>query len=255
MLSIFARVLSRKLIETMKHVLALFNCLLLVALSYANNDDGKGDIAGRILTSDGKPAASVTVILKGTGRGTTTNDDGRFLLRNIHEGSYEVVVTLTAYEPVTQTVVVEKNKTANVELQLTVSMKQLEEVVVTFGRNKFAQKQTDYVARMPLSNLENPQVYSVVSQELLKEKIITDARDAVKNVTGAAISNYPAGGFGITSRGFSTGVNARNGMETIASRASLDIANVERIEVLKGPSGTLFGSTVSSFGGVVNLVT
>lgn len=239
----------------MKHILVFINCLLFVASSFANNDDGKGGISGKVLTSDGQPAASVTVILKGTGRGTITGEDGRFTLRNLNEGSYEVEVTLTTYDPVVKTVVVEKGKTANVEIQLTVSTKQLEEVVVTYGRNKFAKKETDYVARMPLSNLENPQVYSVVSSELLKEQVITDARDAVKNVTGAALSNYPAGGFGITSRGFSTGINARNGMETVASRASIDLANVERIEVLKGPSGTLFGSSVSSFGGVVNLVT
>jgi len=44
-------------------------------------------------------------------------------------------------------------------------------------------------------------------------------------------------------------------METTASRSSVEIGNVERIEVIKGPSGTLFGASISSFGGVVNLVT
>src|SRR3546814_17229231 len=44
-------------------------------------------------------------------------------------------------------------------------------------------------------------------------------------------------------------------MESTTERSAMDLANVERIEVLKGPSGTLFGSSVSSFGGVVNLVT
>ena len=238
-----------------KLLTTLLCCLLLAAVSYANNEDGKGIITGKVLTSDGEPATSVTVALKGTKRGTITNEHGRFVLRNVNEGDYELEISLTGYENITQKVTVEKDKTAAVTIELAISKKQLEEVVVTAGRNKFADKKTDYVARMPLSNLENPQVYSVVSQELLKEQVITDARDAIKNIPGAALSNYPAGGFAITTRGFTTGINARNGMETVASRASIEIANVERIEVLKGPSGTLFGSTVSSFGGVVNLVT
>src|SRR3546814_951757 len=44
-------------------------------------------------------------------------------------------------------------------------------------------------------------------------------------------------------------------MESTSDRSAVDLANVERIEVMKGPSGTLFGASVSSFGGVVNLVT
>lgn len=44
-------------------------------------------------------------------------------------------------------------------------------------------------------------------------------------------------------------------MESTTDLSAMDLANVERIEVMKGASGTLFGSAVSSFGGVVNLVT
>ena len=238
-----------------KSLIALINCLLLVALSYASNEDGKGSIAGKVTTSDGQPAVAVTVILKGTRRATITNEYGQFILRNVNEGNYELEVSLAGYQTVSQTVTLERNKLIRIDLQLAVSKKQLEEVVIVGGQNKFANKSTDYVARMPLSNLENPQVYSVVTKELLAEQIIFDPREAVRNVTGAAMANYPAGGFAITSRGFSTGINARNGMETVASRSSIDLGNIERIEVLKGPSGTLFGSTISSFGGVVNLVT
>src|SRR5690606_12973631 len=103
--------------------------------------------------------------------------------------------------------------------------------------------------------LENPQVYNVIHKELLQEQIAVDIRSAVQNATGAISKIYPSGGLEISFRGFSTGVNARNGMETLSGRSSISIDNAERIEVLKGPSGTLFGSSVSSFGGVVNLVT
>jgi len=108
---------------------------------------------------------------------------------------------------------------------------------------------------MPLTNLENPQVYNVIHKELLLEQVSVDIKSAVQNSPGAVPVTYPSGGVAVTFRGFTTGINARNGMETSTNRSSTDLANVERIEVLKGPSGTLFGSTISSFGGVVNLVT
>jgi outer membrane receptor protein involved in Fe transport len=36
---------------------------------------------------------------------------------------------------------------------------------------------------------------------------------------------------------------------------TIDAANLERIEVIKGPSGTLYGSSLSSYGGLINRVT
>jgi iron complex outermembrane receptor protein len=38
-------------------------------------------------------------------------------------------------------------------------------------------------------------------------------------------------------------------------RVQSEIANIERVEVIKGPSGTLFGGTLANYGGVVNIVT
>jgi iron complex outermembrane receptor protein len=66
---------------------------------------------------------------------------------------------------------------------------------------------------MPLKNLENPQVYSVISKELLKEQVTVDIKSAVLNTPGAVAYNYPAGGVGIAFRGFVSGVNARNGLK------------------------------------------
>ncbi len=37
---------------------------------------------------------------------------------------------------------------------------------------------------MPLKNLENPQVYSIVGAELMQEQVILDYKDAIKNVAG-----------------------------------------------------------------------
>ncbi|OMQ08804.1 TonB-dependent receptor [[Flexibacter] sp. ATCC 35103] len=226
--------------------------LFSVFCSFAQQNFGK--IKGTITTSDGDAAAGVNVILKNSKYGTTTNDDGSFELNRVRPNTYTVQISLTGYETTEQDVVVTENETATINLQLKVSNKELHEVVVN-GKKSILSKKTDYVARMPLKNLENPQVYSVIHKELLQEQIAIDIKSATQNSPGAVPVSYPSGGVGITFRGFTTGINARNGMETATNRSSVDLANVERIEVLKGPSGTLFGSTVSSFGGVVNLVT
>lgn len=227
---------------------------LLFSISTALAQQSNGKIKGTITTSEGDPAAGVNVVLKSSKYGTVTNDDGTFELNRVKPNTYSLQISLTGYETTEQEVVVAESETANVNLQLKVSNKELQEVVIN-SKKSILSKKTDYVARMPLKNLENPQVYNVIHKELLLEQVAVNIETAIRNSPGAIPVTFPSGGIGITFRGFTTGVNARNGMETASGRSSIDLSNVERIEVMKGPSGTLFGSSVSSFGGVVNLVT
>jgi iron complex outermembrane receptor protein len=106
---------------------------------------------------------------------------------------------------------------------------------------------------MPLKNLENPQVYNVIPRELLQDQVIVSYNDVLKNVTGVsqALVN---GSNSFNLRGFFTTSYLRNGLQDFKGN-SLDVANIERIEVLKGPSATLFGSSLTSFGGLLNRVT
>ena len=227
---------------------------LLFSISTALAQQINGKIKGIITTSEGDPAAGVNVVLKNSKYGTVTNDDGSFELNRVKPNTYSLQISLTGYETIEQEVIVAESETANINVQLKVSNKELHEVVIN-SKKSILSKKTDYVARMPLKNLENLQVYSVIHKELLVEQVAVNIETAIRNSPGTIPVTYPSGGIGITFRGFTTGVNARNGMETSTNRSSTDLANVERIEILKGPSGTLFGSTVSSFGGVVNMVT
>lgn len=240
------------LLLCLKHFYFTFLLLFSSAIAFAQT----GTIRGTVKTSDGQPAEFVTIGLKGTGKGTTVNQKGNYQLNRISPGNYTLTASFIGLMPQSKDITVAAGQTTEADFILSENNEQLQEVVVNGARaNKFADKKSGLVARMPLANLENPQVYSVVTQALLKEQVATSISQAASNITGAAPATFPAGGFAITSRGFQTGINARNGMETVATRSGLDIGNIERIEVLKGPSGTLFGANISSFGGVVNLVT
>lgn len=135
------------------------------------------------------------------------------------------------------------------------------EGVSILGAQKYAEKKSDLVARMPLKNLENPQVYTVVPKELLEEQLAVDFRGALLSSPGVTnvMLGVGSGGTGLSMmlRGFSGADGAgaiRNGMATNFVSLS-DPVNLERLEIIKGPSSTLFGTTLVSYGGLVNRVT
>jgi iron complex outermembrane receptor protein len=225
-------------------------------ISLANNTtEGGGIIQGKVTTSDGKPADNVSVVLKEISKGVITNESGEFLFKNIPNGTYQLEVSLIGFETISKTVTVTDNKAVSLNIAISSSSQRLEEVVVVTGGNRFAKKESDDVSKLSLKNIENPQVYTVVGKELMKEQLITDYNSAFKNIPGAGIPIvYNQGRSTATSRGFTTANLVRNGVGGFIY-TSIDPANLERIEVIKGPSATLFGSTLSSFGGLFNRVT
>lgn len=233
-------------------------CLLLFFSCTIFAQQNSGKIKGLITTSDGELAVGVNIILKNSKYGTISNEDGTFEFNRVKPSTYTLQVTLTGYETLEQQVNVASNETANLNLQLTVSNKQLKEVIISNNKKAFP-KQSTYVSKMPLKNVENPQVYNIVSSELMKEQAITNYEDALKNVPGIqklweSTGRGGDGGSYYSLRGFEVQANIVNGLPGVTS-GTLDPANIERIEVIKGPSGTLFGSSLVSYGGLINTVT
>ncbi len=257
--------MGRKMIPLGK--LLLFISLLCCAVrpSWAaapgdESDDQFGAIHGVITTSDGSPAPAVTVLLKGTGKSTQTDDQGRYSLKRITPGNYTLVVSLIGYAPVERPVPVTAGKSFALNITLEVSNQQLKEVTIAGNKpNRFTRSTSDNVGKMPLKAIENPQVYTVISKELLNDQIVITQDDALKNAPGItkmwdAVGRPGIGGSIYTSRGFVTYSNFRNGLPGTAT-AKVDAVNTEYIEVIKGPSATLFGSSQTSYGGLVNRVT
>jgi iron complex outermembrane receptor protein len=212
-----------------------------------------------VLTADGRPAASVTVRVKSNGRTTLTDEEGGFAFANLAAGEYDLEISLTGFATTTQHVTVELRRTANLSIRLQVSEQQLQEVVVTGGTNRFSRRTSDDLAKMPLKNVENPQVYTTITRDLLADQLVFSVDDGLRNAAGVqkmwdATSRSGDGGGYFNARGFILQSQLRNGVAgNVTSR--IDAANLERIEVLKGPSATLFGSTLTSYGGLINRVT
>ncbi|WP_255577344.1 TonB-dependent siderophore receptor [Elizabethkingia sp. JS20170427COW] len=123
------------------------------------------------------------------------------------------------------------------------------------GTKNFRTPNSESVARLPLKNLENPTVFNVVPKEIISEMNATDFNTAMASAPGVVVNNsVNDSGNDIFLRGFTSSANFRNGLLQ-NPRIQSEIANIERVEVVKGPSGTLFGGTLANYGGVVNIIT
>lgn len=210
-------------------------------------------ISGKVVTSDGKAADGVTLQLQGTAIKTVTGNDGTYEL-HAPEGKYQLTVSFTGLQTQTQQVTVKAEAAVTANFTLTENDNQLQEVLVSATRNKFNTKVTDDVARIPLSNLENAQVYNSVNNRLIKERTITNYSEIFYNVPGVAPPSVMySNGHEYFLRGFYTGTEFRDGMSMINGETE-DPVSIERVDVLKGPQGTLFGASLTSFGGVINNV-
>ncbi|WP_082455117.1 TonB-dependent receptor [Pedobacter sp. Leaf41] len=211
-------------------------------------------LVGTVKTSDGRAAVAVTIAISPLNRSTQTNEKGEFRFNRLPAGNYTVTAKSVGLQVQVKETTVISGQNTTLIFTLTETSGQLESVnIMSFKTNKFANKKSDYVARMPLDNLENPQVYTSVGKELIAEQVIVDFKESLRNVPGIAPNNNPAGGTGATIRGFNATTTVRNGLAVQSYQT--DPINLERVEVIKGPSATLFGSSIVSFGGLINQVT
>ncbi len=241
----------------MKNLVSTLSIFLLTNLAVAQTST----VSGTVKDADETPLFGVNVSLKNTINGTQTKENGDFEITNLENGDYTLLISYLGFK--TKEISVSVSNNQNIILK-TITLYEgneiLSEVLIEGERrNKFSRKKTAYVSKLPLKDIENTQVYSTVTNEILKSQVVTNFDDALKNATGVEQlwTSTGRGGDGagyFSLRGFSVQPQLVNGLPGLTN-GTINPANIERIEVLKGPSATLFGNAVSSYGGLINVVT
>lgn len=234
-----------------------FLLLFLTNLALAQN----GSVRGTITDNQNMPLTGVNVLIENSTRGTQSDERGHFELNNVPVGDDTLSISYMGFK--TKEVVFDITEGQELQLDNIVLFEGNEilgEVTLNGSRvNKFSRKKTAYVAKLPLKDIDNTQVYSTITNDLLESQMVTHFDDALKNAVGVEKlwTSTGRGGDGAgyySLRGFSVQPQLVNGLPGLTN-GTINPANIERIEVLKGPSATLFGNAVSSYGGLINAVT
>lgn len=213
-----------------------------------------GLIKGIIVDAEGKPAVNVTIELQKTRRITVSNNSGFFQLQHLPPLQDTLIVSSVESKSYSIPVLVSKNAMTDMgEIHLAFNVRELQNVEVK-GRINHSYK-SDYSffgnkTEAPIKDI--PQSISTVTKELIKDKMEFTLKDAVDEMAG--VSQY-SGFDEYTIRGFraenSRDINGLRGYNTTYTSSML--VNIERIEVIKGPTATLYGNCDP--GGTINLVT
>jgi iron complex outermembrane receptor protein len=224
----------------------MFFCIALIAVASITYAQSAG-LTGKVTTSSSAPIPGVSVYVLNTNRGTVSDDQGNFSLNNLLPGKYTIQFSAIGFATTDREIVVDKTNASPVSIMLADASKQLDAVLVS------AQKREEALQKVPIS-------ISALSSRQVKEYRLwnTDELTAIvpnlysansgddRNVTsvrGITTTSYDQA---VTT--YIDGVN-QFGLDTYISQ----LLDIERIEVLRGPQGTLYGR--NAMGGVINIIT
>ena len=230
--------------------------LLLGGPALASGQAGTGAITGTIRDASGSTVPGVVVrIVNEQTRGAVdavTDERGAYRRAALPAGGYRLEIALSGFEPAVRQVVLSNGETAAVELTLTPA-RLSEGVVVTARRvEEAAQEVAIPLTVVGRDLVENAGAFNV---NRLKELIPT-VQFYSTNPRNSAIAIRGLGApFGLTNDGLEPGVGLYIDGVFYARPASatLDFLDVEQIEVLRGPQGTLFGKNTTA--GAINVTT
>ncbi|MBL7768243.1 MAG: TonB-dependent receptor [Flavipsychrobacter sp.] len=226
----------------MRHI-ALVSVLIFSVLS-SIAQSGTATLKGKITTVDKKPGEGVTVVLQPINRTVIADNGGNYSFTGLVAGEYTILVSLVSYDDITRTVQIAAGETKTADVQLNLSNRELNEVVVIGNKNSFKTNRVSNSLRLGSSLLETPQNIQVVTSKLINDQQIFDMLEGVtRNVSGASRVEHWDNYARITMRGSNVGA-FRNGMNVSTTWGPLteDISMVERIEFVKGPAGFMLSN-------------
>ncbi|WP_299776924.1 TonB-dependent receptor [uncultured Formosa sp.] len=233
--------------------------ILLIALNfqYISAQNTKGKISGTTIDQDGSALSNVSLQILGTNLGTSSNDNGIFNL-NAPLGEVTISASYIGYKTIKKTVTINASDIYHVDFKLKKESENLDEVLIEahFDKEKIPTVSRS-ATKSAITLMNTPAPVVVVASYLLDQQANSTIQESIRNISGVtqAGNNYNIGD-NLLIRGLESsysydgmygGGSLGNTFNPVRSQT-----NIEKIEVLKGPSTGLYG--MGAAGGIINLI-
>ena len=208
----------------------------------------KNSITG-IISSNLERVPFVNIYLSKTKIGTTSDENGFYELKNIPNGKYTLVLSCIGYQTKTVKITFDNNQKKHRDFLL-IEDNSLDEIVIS-GTLR------------PVSKTASPVPVEVYSKTFFKKNPAPSIFESLQNVNGVKpqlncnVCNtgdiHINGLEGPYTFVLIDGMPIVSGLSTVYGLTGIPQALIERVEVVKGPASTLYGS--EAVGGIINIIT
>ena len=193
----------------------------------------------------------VNIYIQNTKLGTSSNEDGYYQIKNIPSGTYKIVVSSLGYKTKTTKITFNKNENEKIIQNFSlVSDNSLDEIVVSGNLR-------------PVSKSASSVPVDVYSKSFFKKNPTPSIFESLQNVNGVRpqlncnVCNtgdiHINGLEGPYTFVLIDGMPIVSGLSTVYGLTGIPQALIQRVEVVKGPASTLYGS--EAVGGIINIIT
>ncbi|MFN0049198.1 MAG: TonB-dependent receptor [Cytophagales bacterium] len=225
----------------------VFGCLIAIALRSASAQTSF--VYGKILSNE-KPVQFAIVGIAGTAYSTVTDSVGNYEISNLPEGKYKLDVICVGYAKTHANFSISSGQKKAINFNLISTENRLEDVVVT-GTLK------------EVNRLETPVPVEVYTPLFFKKNPTPSIFDALQMINGVRpqlncnVCNtgdiHINGLEGPYTMVLIDGMPIVSSLSTVYGLSGIPNSLVERIEVVKGPASSLYGS--EAVGGLINIIT
>ena len=201
----------------------------------------------------GKPLPGVNIVIEGTKLGAIADERGFYVVDDVPVGTHSVTGSIVGYNSITvPDVEIAANQRTVLDFELSPVALELEEIVVTATRTERRMR-------------EVPATLSFISREEIQGTKVWNIAETLRDVPGVCAREMDGTGQSwVTFRGVDLGTGVpgvlvlvdgvlQNDENGRVDFSRIDLEDVERIEVVKGPSSALYGG--NAMGGVINILT
>jgi len=222
------------------------NIILFVLFSIQTGFAQEHTVNGRVY-SEGEPLNGASLRIKGTNLGTITNEKGYFSIKFSKKKNNQLIISYTGHKSKQIEIDPKESDIGKIILELYES---LDEIVIS-GTLK------------PVSKLKSPVAVEVYSQSFFKANPSPSIFESLESINGIRpqlncnVCNtgdiHINGQEGSYTMVLIDGLPIVSGLSTVYGLSGIPQSLIERVEIVKGPASTLYGS--EAIGGVINLIT